>query len=356
MNRSYSLKRGYKMNKNGAVWKLLAELEVEKGVSEIAINSPKELFVEKQGRFHYLKASLTENDINDFVLDVADFNGMNLNDNSPILDGSLPDGSRINIVLSPYAAKSTSITIRKYSQELKSWSVDPDIFGLDRGWIHFLRALVVARKNVIISGGTGVGKTTFMSMLLGEIPHSERVVSIEDTKELKLSVPNYVSLLVGNDNLKAGTVVTVRDLVKSALRMRPDRIIIGEVRGQEIFDLLQAMNTGHDGSCSSIHANSPSECLSRMETLFQMAGYEMPIRAVRGQMASAIDFIIQLGRNRKKERIVTKIAEVSNMESEQILMSEIAASNGAGLLRTGIAPSCLSDLVAEGGLAPDFFA
>ncbi len=338
-----------------AVWQLLDELALKKGVTEVIINSPEKIFIEKEGQFMFLNTQIAKEEIYQFLDEVAAQNNKKINAQYPILDGSLPDGSRINAIIEPFAHHCPSITIRKYLKHITEFDKDPKIFGLNEAWVHMLKCMVSARCNLIVSGGTGVGKTTFMNLLMHEIPKTERVITIEDTKELQADISNLVSLETSGGNSIDQTILSLRHLVKNSLRMRPDRIIIGEVRGEEIFDLLQAMNTGHDGSFTSIHSNNTAECLSRMETLFMMAGFDMPIRAIREQIKTAVDFIIQLGRDRKGNRIIQKISEVTNMEQDVILLSEIAKHDGTCLKGTGITPSKLHRM-AEAGLALDFFA
>jgi pilus assembly protein CpaF len=204
--------------------------------------------------------------------------------------------------------------------------------------------------NIIVSGGTGVGKTTFLNLLLRELSPAERVVTIEDTIEISLSLPNVVRLEASGQQK-----LTMSDLVKNTLRMRPDRIIIGEVRGGELFDLLQAMNTGHEGSMSSIHANNTGECLNRMENLFLMSGFDLPFHVVRKQMALGIDFIVQLNRDREGNRIISQITEVTGMEANTVLTQDIALAEDGPLLKTGLSPQNRRKLEKMGGLRPDFF-
>lgn len=341
------------MGKN-AVWDFLEQVAKKQGITEIIINEPDKVFVEKAGQFYYLDVNLPKEDILLFVQDMAKINNKNLNEENPILNGNLEDGSRINIVLEPFAKNCPAITIRKYLKQIHTFDQCPGIFGLSKEWGEFLKVLIQSRCNLFVSGGTGVGKTTFLNLLLQEIPRQQRVVIIEDTRELSADLLNMVSLETSSGNSINRTVLTIRDLVKNSLRMRPDRIIIGEVRGEEIFDLLQAMNTGHDGCISTIHANTPAECLSRIENLFLMAGYDMPIKAVRQQVSSAIDFIIQLGRDKKGNRIVSRISEINNLEGENILTQEIGRHENGALQITGMVPSCIEHL-SEHGLQRDFF-
>lgn len=336
------------------VWKLIQDLGSKKGITEIVINNPRTVFVERQGQFIQLNVQLSKNDLYQFSKEVAQFNKKEFDSQNPILDGNLPDGSRINIISEPYSQGSPAVTIRKYIKSIKSFDDDHEIFGLNSKWVEFLKAMVSARQNVIISGGTGVGKTTFINLLLKEMSQADRVITIEDTMELSIDSPNTVRLEVFAPS-KEQVGLSARELVKNTLRMRPDRIIVGEVRGGELFDLLQAMNTGHDGSMSSIHANSPGECISRMENLFLMAGYDVPFQVVRKQIAQGVDFIIQLGRNREGGRVVNQIMEITGMEGANILSQQLAIRDEEGLVSTGISPKNMDKLHRMGGLARDFF-
>jgi pilus assembly protein CpaF len=338
-----------------SVWNLLTELGTKKGITEIVINGPKLVFVERQGQFIQLNVNLTKNDLYEFIGEVATFNKKECSSDTPILDGNLPDGSRINAIVEPFCSGSPAISIRKYLKSISTFEGSPGVFGLAPNWVTLLKGMVAARSNIIISGGTGVGKTTFMNLLLHEINPAERIVAIEDTLELTVDLPNVVRLESGA-RTNSSANIGVRDLVKNTLRMRPDRIIIGEVRGGELFDLLQAMNTGHDGSMSSVHSSSPAECLNRLETLFLLAGYDVPSQVVKRQIGSAVDFIIQLGRDREGQRLVTQIFEVTGMDGTNIITQIIADASEEGILTaTGIAPKCMSRLHLDGGLPMNFF-
>ena len=242
-------------------------------------------------------------------------------------------------------------------QEIKSFESNPEIFGLNEGWIKFIKGLVLARMNVVVSGGTGMGKTTFLNLLLNEVPSSERIITIEDTLELNFEIPNMVRLEANNVQSSERVTVTTRELVMNSLRMRPDRIIIGEVRAGEVFDLLQAMNTGHEGSMTSVHANSPSECFSRIETLFLLAGFNVPVVVVRKQIAQALDFIIQISKDRDGNRIVDQILEVTKgMEGNNILSQTIAKHENGMLSATGITPKNMAKIHDASGIGLDYFS
>lgn len=338
-----------------SIWNLINDLNKKSGITEILINGPKSVFVERGGQFIQLNANLPGSDIKDFIKDVAQHNQKHCDQDNPILDGNLPDGSRINIINEPFVQGGPAISIRKYLKFISSFDQNPQIFGLNPGWLTFLKAAIHARANIVVSGGTGVGKTTFLNLLINEVPKHERLITIEDTLELSVSLPNVVRLESGAKALLSKTTVTTRDLVKNTLRMRPDRIIIGETRGGELFDLLQAMNTGHEGSMTSVHANSCGECLSRMETLFMLAGIDIPLIVVRKQMASAINFIIHLGRDNEGMRVITEITEVCGMEGPVIIAQTIAERIDGFLVFKGIAPKIMDKLHKNGGLPLNFF-
>jgi len=336
------------------LWNLINELSVKKGINEIVVNGPKSIFVEKDGEFVQIQGAVTKDQAIQFIQEIAAFNKKNCDDKNPIMDGNLPDGSRINVIREPYAKDFPAITIRKYSKSIRTFENSPLIFSLSKPWVEFLRALVKARVNIVVSGGTGVGKTTFMNLLLAEVPVSERIVTIEDTIELHLNQPNLVRMEMLGQSSKQSAGLKMRDLVKNTLRMRPDRIIIGEVRGEELFELLQAMNTGHDGSMTSIHANSAGECVQRMETLFLMSGFEMPNIVVKKQISTAVDFIIQLGRTREGLRTISHISEITGMEGPVIQMQTLANFEDGKLKYSGLAPRRWAKISEMSGLALDF--
>jgi pilus assembly protein CpaF len=338
------------------VWNLVNELSSKKGITEIVINGPKTVFVERGGQFIQLNVNLTKRDMYDFIDEIALYNKKTCDAKDPIFDGSMPDGSRINAIIEPFASGAPAISIRKYLKNIKNFDENPGIFGLSPQWIDFFKAMVSARMNIVVSGGTGVGKTTFLNLLLGELSPAERVISIEDTLELSLNVPNVVRLEVREKSKVSDPNFGTRNLVKNTLRMRPDRIIIGEIRGGELFDLLQAMNTGHDGSMSSIHSNSPGECLSRMETLYLLAGFAMPFHVVRKQISTAVDFIVQVSRNREGVRVISHIQEITGMEGDAISSQTIAELKDDKLDFTGLTPKNMEKLHHMGGIPIDFFS
>ena len=305
-------------------------------ISEIMVNGSQKVYIERKGKL--IKTNVQfEND--DQVLRVIDRIilplGRRIDSDSPTVDARLPDGSRVNAVIAPCAIDGPSITIRKFQKG--KLSIDQLIkFGsITRGMADFIRACVISRFNVIISGGTGSGKTTLLNVLSSFIPEDERIVTIEDAAELRLQQDNIVRLETKTPNLEGKNAVSTRDLDRNSLRMRPDRIIVGEVRGGEALDMLQAMNTGHDGSMTTLHANSPRDAISRLETLCLMAGMDLPLKVIREQIASAIDLIIQQSRLKGGNRKVTSIAEVSGMEGDTVVMTELFRFEQTGIGPTG---------------------
>ena len=343
------------MNANNAVWSLLKELTSKKGITEIVINKPSAVFVERAGQFIQLNVQLPRSDVDEFLQDVAKQNGKRFDAEQAIMDARLPDGSRLNAIREPYVEGHPAISIRKYSKHIKSFDDNPGVFGLNEKWVEFFKAMVSARFNIMVSGGTGTGKTTFLNLLLGELSNQERVVTIEDTLELQINVPNAVRLEAIRNVSDGKFYYSTRDLVKNTLRMRPDRIIIGETRGDELFDLLQVMNTGHEGSMSSIHANTPYEALSRMETLYMLAGYDVPYHVIRRQIASAIHFIVQITRDQEGNRVVGSLIQLTGVENDRITHQTILEREDGFLRSTGITPKFMDRLNERGGIPLDFF-
>jgi pilus assembly protein CpaF len=293
-------------------------------VSEVMVNGPNKVYIEKKGQ---LTRTPIKFDDNDHVLRVIERIisplGRRVDADSPTVDGRLPDGSRVNAVILPVSIDGPSITIRKFQKEKLTIDQLIALGSLTGIMAEFLRACVVCRLNIVISGGTGSGKTTLLNVLSTNIPENERIVTIEDAAELQLQQDHVVRLETKTPNVDGRGAVTVRDLVRNSLRMRPDRIVVGEVRGGEALDMLQAMNTGHDGSLTTVHSNSPRDALSRIETLVLMAGMELPLKIVRQQISSAIDLIVQQSRLRDGSRKVTAITEVAGMESDTIVLTDI---------------------------------
>jgi pilus assembly protein CpaF len=293
-------------------------------VSEVMCNGPKSVFVERKGHIQKADASFVdETHLRRIIDKIVGQVGRRIDESSPLCDARLPDGSRVNAVIHPLAIGGPFLTIRKFSKD--PFQIDDLIrFGtLNAHAARFLQACVVGRLNVIVSGGTGTGKTTTLNVMSSFIPTDERIVTIEDAKELQLHQEHVLSLETRPPNIEGRGEVTIRDLVRNSLRMRPDRIVVGECRGGEALDMLQAMNTGHDGSLTTVHANTPRDALSRLETLTLMAGYDLPVRAIREQLSSAIDVIVQLSRLRDGTRRITHITEVQGMEGDVITLQDV---------------------------------
>ncbi len=348
----------------GPIQSLLDDPEI----SEIMVNGPKKIFVEKNGK---LSKSNIAFDDDDHVIRVIDRIilplGRRVDFDSPTVDARLPDGSRVNAVVRPVSIDGPSITIRKFRKD-KLQAEDLINFGsLTRQMTDFLEACVKARFNIIISGGTGSGKTTLLNVMSGFIPENERIITIEDAAELQLQQDHVMRMETKPANSEGRNAVTIRDLVKNSLRMRPDRIVVGEVRGGEALDMLQAMNTGHDGSLTTVHANTPRDAMSRIETLVLMAGMDLPLKVVRQQISSAVDLIVQQTRLKDGQRKVTAVTEVAGMEGEIIVLSDIFKFNQEGVTEdgkvlgevnaTGIRPNFTPRLEAAGfKLSGDIFA
>lgn len=336
-------------------------------ISEIMVNGPNRVYIEKKGKLQVSEIIFADND---HLLKIVDRIirplGRRVDRKWPLVDARLPDGSRVNAVIPPCAIDGTNITIRKFSKN-KLKASDLIKFGsFTPQMAEFLEAIVVARKNVIISGGTGSGKTTLINCLSNFIPVKERVVTIEDSAELQLIQDHVVRLEAKPADVDGTGRVTIRDLVINALRMRPERIIIGECRGGETLDLLQAMNTGHDGSMSTLHANSPREAISRAETMCMMAGMDMPLQVIRKQISSAVHFFIQQSRLDDGQRKVTYVTEIQGMEGDTVVMSDIfklhildRTSEGKLITEhrpSGVRPKCTPQLESAGfHLPPSVF-
>ena len=303
---------------------ILQELLEDDSITEIMINGYDNIFYEKAGKIEKWNRQFESADrLRDIVQRIAGASNKIINEAVPIADTRLSDGSRVNIVMNPVAINGPIITIRKFYDIPLSIDKMMEIGSISREAAEFLEKLVRAKYNIFISGGTGSGKTTFLNALSNYIPKDERVITIEDSAELKLmGISNLVRLEARNANVEGNNAVTIRDLIKSALRMRPDRIIVGEVRGAEAIDMIQAMNTGHDGSLSTGHANGPEDMIKRLETMVLM-GMDMPLDAIRGQISSAIDIVVQLGRLRDKSRRVISISEVTGMQAGQVRMHRL---------------------------------
>jgi pilus assembly protein CpaF len=336
-------------------------------VSEIMINGAKRVYVEKQGIIYKTEVSFAnDQQVLNLIERVVRPLGRRIDADHPAVDARLPDGSRFNAVIPPVAIDGPSVTIRKFSRERLTVEKLIEFGSLTVAVAEFLQACVVARLNIVISGGTGSGKTTLLNILSGYIPERERIVTIEDAAELQLYQEHVVRLETKPPDLEGKGEVRIRDLVRNALRMRPDRIVVGECRGGEALDMLQAMNTGHDGSLTTIHANTPRDALSRLETLALMAGMDLPLRIVREQIASAVDLIIQVSRLRDGSRKVTQVTEVVGMEGDTIVLTDIFkfTENGSDkdgkvlgeLKPTGMRPLFINRLELAGfKLRPEVF-
>ena len=298
---------------------ILQELTDDPKVTEIMINGKDNIFVERAGRlFRWEKCFSSEEKLEDVIQQIVASCNRTVNEASPIVDARLANGSRVNVVLAPVALNGPIVTIRRFPEKPIQMD-DLERFGaITREVIDFLKQLVVAGYNIFISGGTGSGKTTFLNALSNFIPKDERIITIEDSAELQIQgVPNLVRLETRNANVEGCKEISMRDLIRSSLRMRPDRIVVGEVRGSEALDMVQAMNTGHDGSLSTGHANSAADMLSRLETMILM-GMDLPLSAIRGQLASGIDVIVHLGRLRDKSRKVLQVVEILEYRDDVI--------------------------------------
>lgn len=300
---------------------VLQEILEDQEITEIMVNGPDQIFIEKQGRLEpYPKKFLSKEKLEDVIQQIVGKVNRTVNESSPIVDVRLQDGSRVNVVLPPVAINGPIVTIRKFPADPITMEYLVSIQSITMQAAEFLKKLVQAKYNIFISGGTGSGKTTFLNALSAYISKEERIITIEDSAELQIqNIPNLVRLEVRNANLEGKNEVTIRDLIRSALRMRPDRIILGEVRDAAAYDLLSVMNTGHDGSLSTGHANSPKDMLKRLEALV-LTAVDIPLLAVRSQIASAIDIVVQLGRLRDRSRKVLEIDEMIGMDGTEIIM------------------------------------
>src|SRR5919198_1308852 len=302
----------------------LERLLSDDSVTEIMVNGPFEIWVERQGRLYETTVRFNDEShlrriINKMVAQV----GRRIDESSPMVDARLPDGSRVNAVIPPLSLSGPLVTIRKFSNKRLDLTELIRLGTLSSEMVDFLQRCILAQLNVLISGGTGTGKTTLLNALSQAISDAERIVTIEDAAELQLKQNHVLRLEARPKNIEGSGEITICDLVRNSLRMRPDRIIVGEVRGAEALDMLQAMNTGHDGSLSTVHANSPRDALNRLETMVLMAGYELPVKAIRQHVAAALDVIVQLDRVADGTRKVTQIVEVQRMEGDMITLQSL---------------------------------
>jgi pilus assembly protein CpaF len=341
----------------------LERLLADDTISEIMVNAPNDVWIEREGILHRTTVRFTdESQLRRIITKIVAEVGRRIDESQPMCDARLPDGSRINAVIPPLSLAGALLTIRKFGAERLDVEALVRLGTLSPETADLVHSCVEARLNILISGGTGTGKTTLLNAMSAGIPNSERIVTIEDAAELRLAQRHVLRLESRPKNIEGEGEVTIRDLVRNTLRMRPDRIVVGEVRGAEALDMLQAMNTGHDGSLSTIHANSPRDALARLETMVLMAGYELPIRAIRQQVASALDLIIQLERVHDGTRKVMAITEVQRMESDVITLQELfgfqfdaVGSNRAvvgNLTSTGLRPTFLDKFEKRGVKLP----
>jgi len=314
----------------------LEDFLADESITEIMVNGPDQVYVERDGRLELTGQTFMDDESVHGVIEriVAPI-GRRIDESQPYVDARLPDGSRVNAIISPLSLTGPCITIRKFAK--RALTVEDFIrFGTwTRNAADFLRLCVLMRKNIVVAGGTGSGKTTLLNVLSGFIPPTDRIVTIEDAAELRLAQPHVIRLEARPPNIEGRGAVPIRDLVRNALRMRPDRIIVGECRGGEALDMLQAMNTGHDGSLTTVHANSPRDVISRLETMVLMSGLELPSRAIREQIASAIDMVVHESRLSDGSRKVVCISEVVGLEGQQIIMQDLFEYRQTGLDERG---------------------
>ena len=335
----------------------------DESISEVMVNGPKQIYIERKGKLIKTEVQFLNDEHIMRVIDrIISPLGKRCDESSPYCDARLPDGSRVNIIIPPLSLVGPVLTIRKFSRN--PLTID-DLIGygtLTQEMVTFLRACVEAKLNIVVAGGTGSGKTTLLNVLSGFIPSDERIVTIEDSAELQLRQDHVVTLETRAPNIEGKGAVTIRDLVRNSLRMRPERIIVGECRAGEALDMLQAMNTGHDGSMTTAHSNTPRDTLSRLETMCLMAGMDLPLRAIREQISKAIELIVQQSRMKDGSRKVTHISEVQGMEGDVIIMQDIFVYEQSGvdergkligrLRPTGIRPKFMEKLESHGIYLP----
>jgi pilus assembly protein CpaF len=346
----------------------LERLLADETVTEIMVNGPYDIWVERAGKLHKTPVRFTdESHLRRIISKIVAQVGRRIDESSPMVDARLPDGSRINATIPPLSLTGSLLTIRKFAKQRIGLDKLVELGALTPETVDLLDRCVKARLNILISGGTGAGKTTLLNALSSAIPDKDRIVTIEDAAELQLAQRHVLRLESRPPNIEGEGAITIRDLVRNSLRMRPDRIVVGEVRGPEALDMLQAMNTGHDGSLSTLHANTPRDALARLETMVLMTGYDLPLRAIREQIASAVDLMIQIERMQDGTRKVVSITEIQRMESDIITLQDLytfeidaisQTKRVVGELRsTGLRPSFLNKFERRGidlpvGLVP----
>lgn len=344
----------------------LSPLLRDESISEIMVNGPKQVYVERRGKLELVNVVFRDDlHLHTVIERIVSPLGRRLDESMPMVDARLPDGSRVNAIIPPLALNGCVLTIRKFSKNLLKTADMIRNNTMTSQMAKFLEACVKGRMNIMVSGGTGAGKTSTLNIISGFIPRDERIVTVEDSAELVLHQDHVVTLETRPSNIDGKGEINIRDLVRNCLRMRPDRIVVGEVRGGEALDMLQAMNTGHDGSLTTAHANSPRDVLARLETMVLMAGFDMPVRAIREQIASALDFIVHQARLSDGTRKITHITEVVGMEGDIITLQDIFVFQQTGVdergrvqgqhRATGIKPKCIDKLRTAGIVIPDEF-
>ena len=336
-------------------------------VTEVMVNGPDSIYIERKGRLQKTDVRFRNTEHLMHIIDrIVTAVGRRVDESSPMVDARLADGSRVNVIIPPLSLTGPCVTIRKFSKDVLTVDKMIEFGSFDQRMAEFLEDCVKGRLNIVVSGGTGSGKTTLLNVLYSYVPATERIVTLEDSAELQLKQDHVVTLETRPPNIEGEGEVTMRDLVRNALRMRPDRIIVGECRTGEALDMLQAMNTGHDGSMTTAHANSARDALSRLETMVLMSGMELPLRAIRSQIASAVDIIVQIARLRDGSRKIINIAEVTGMEGDIITLQDLFYFENHGVdqdgritgafLTSGLRPLCTEKLAMNGvTLPPDLF-
>lgn len=341
----------------------ITPLLLDPEVTEVMVNGPRDVYVEKSGKIQKTTVTFKDNDHVQRVIEkIVNPLGRRIDESSPMVDARLSDGSRVNAIIPPLSINGPTLTIRKFSEEPFTIEDLKEFGTISHDIAEFIEACVVGKLNIFISGGTGSGKTSTLNVLSSFIPPDERIVTIEDAAELKLFQEHVVTLEARPPNIEGEGAITIRDLVRNSLRMRPDRIIVGEVRSAEALDMLQAMNTGHDGSLGTGHANSPRDLLARLETMVLMAGFDLPIRAIREQIAGALDIIVHQSRMRDGTRKITHITEVLGLEGDTIVLQDLFTFQETGyssdgkvegkFASTGIRPYCADRLELIGFKIP----
>ena len=336
-------------------------------VTEVMVNGPDSIYIERKGRLQKTDVRFRNTEHLMHIIDrIVTAVGRRVDESSPMVDARLADGSRVNVIIPPLSLIGPCVTIRKFSKDVLTVDKMIEFGSFDQRMAEFLEDCVKGRLNIVVSGGTGSGKTTLLNVLSSYVPATERIVTLEDSAELQLKQDHVVTLETRPPNIEGAGEVTMRDLVRNALRMRPDRIIVGECRTGEALDMLQAMNTGHDGSMTTAHANSARDALSRLETMVLMSRMELPLRAIRSQIASAVDIIVQIARLRDGSRKIINIAEVTGMEGDIITLQDLFYFENHGVdqdgritgafLTSGLRPLCTEKLAMNGvTLPPDLF-